>query len=170
MTPAGPSPEPVDRRAWVLVVALVVVVVGLAAAVRTLGAPVRDPLTAAATSNARHGAQILDAGLVGALDDAGDGSPEALTAAFEEAFDRTPWIDTYEPVDPGGADAAWRVQIAGSASVGSGLFSEMAEAVLCVDVTVTRDADPPVRMVDSACLTEQIRRDDDRFVEIDLSE
>ncbi|WP_258724931.1 hypothetical protein [Cellulomonas sp. NS3] len=158
-----------NRRGWALVGALVLVLVALAAAARTFVAPVRDPLTAAATSNARHAARILDAGLTEAIDDVDDGTSETLPEAFEVAFSRTPWIGAYEPLGPGGTGAAWRVQIVGSESVGSGMFSEMAEAVLCVDVTVTRDADPPVRMVDSPCLTEPIR-DDERFGEIDLRE
>lgn len=153
MANAGVGPgRQVRRRRALLVVALVVVLVASVAAARVVTTPPDDPLDRSAAADARENAYALRAALADAVEDVGD-EPWELVAAFEYAWD-VAGQPPYEPVDPGEAEAAWRVQVPGFASWGGGVLSESAEAAVCVDVVVDRDVDPSVRLVDAACLTE----------------
>lgn len=129
-----------------------VLLAAFAVAGRVVSAPV-DTLGPAAAADARESARVLGAALTRALDER-DGAPgPELASAFDDVLAATDPLVAYEPVDAGGADGAWRVQLAGGASASSGFLARNARALVCFDVTVDRGADPPVRMRDSDCLS-----------------
>lgn len=141
------------RRRVLLVIALVVVLAASVAAYRVVSTPSTTPLEASAAADARDQARALTTELTDLVEDVGD-EPWELDAAFAYAQEVGAPVAVYEAVDPGAAEAAWRVQVEGFASWGGGLVSRSAHTVVCVDVVVDRDADPAVRTTDAACLTE----------------
>jgi hypothetical protein len=157
----------VSRNTWALILSAAVVAAVFAAfvvAVRSIVPALPEPLEDLAASDARDRAQSLENHLTSVVNTRGDASRPELTAAVEEAFASSIPVGGYEPIGAGEAESVWRAQVSGSAQRG-GMFGSWAAAVLCVDVTIDPEADPPVRMVDSECLSEP--RTDDRLVSLD---
>lgn len=145
-----------SRSAWALtlsVAAVAAVLVALVLVVRSTVPDLPEPLADLAASDARARARALGADLTEVVREGGDASPSELTAAVDGVLAAGTTAGGYEPLDGAGATSVWRAQLSGSAHRG-GVLPSMAVAVLCVDVTIDRGAEPPVRMTDADCLSE----------------